>query len=191
VQAEPRKVTNVNNREFRPAFRPVLCRAGRGYLRPGTRATSDPQFDLPMRKATSAVSWTSGPAGQARNRSRVRVVPHGAPTMKLERSEYDGDVLAVAIDPRDPRRWDLVAALAEDLDRGTRRIVLDLGGHRYLTSVRIAAILRLRNHVLELGGSVGIAGLDPQLRQIFRAYHLEGCFRLDRDLPAAVAAARR
>ena len=84
--------------------------------------------------------------------------------------------------------WNLDRLLAELMSRGSDRFVLDLAGHDFLNSVKIAAIIQGRHQVVEGEGQFRVANLEPRMRQIFSILKLERLFNLDESLEDALAA---
>lgn len=54
-----------------------------------------------------------------------------------------------------------------EIGRGARRILLDLGEVAFLSSSGLRALLLIRKELMTLGGELRLAGLQPQVREVF------------------------
>jgi anti-anti-sigma factor len=72
-----------------------------------------------------------------------------------------------------------IRELGEQLDRlikedGHSRLVLNLGGVRYLSSTVLGKLARLEKQLEPRRGRIQLCGLDPLLRDMLRITHLDG-----------------
>lgn len=70
----------------------------------------------------------------------------------------------------------LVEALG---DRPFRRLVLDLGGVRFISSGALAAMIELKKRVGERRGKFALRGVHPDLQNVFRVTRLDLLFEIE------------
>lgn len=102
--------------------------------------------------------------------------------------EQQDGVVVIAVDSGQCTA--LVTVLEPSLAAGARAFVLNLAGVDYLNSMNIAGLITLRNKLQQKGARMELANVKPQVASILRVLKLERLFALDRDLAAAVAAAK-
>ena len=88
-----------------------------------------------------------------------------------------------------------VAAVAEELlelveKQGIRRMVIDLGSVKMLTSQALGMLLTVRQKLSEKNGKVVISGIDPMLYRVFKITNLQAVFDFFENNDMAVAALR-
>jgi anti-sigma B factor antagonist len=79
------------------------------------------------------------------------------------------------------------AALAAAVDRGARRLVVDLVGVTFLDSVGLGILTREAKRVRERGGECVVVADDPRIVRVFEITGLDRVFRIARSLPEAVS----
>jgi anti-anti-sigma factor len=132
-----------------------------GYARAGAVLAS-----LPSGDGRGGVGEEAALAG-GRPRLRVRIIERTA-LIRLEDAEFLFDE-------------EVVRVLGEQLDRliqddGHSRLVVNLGGVRYLSSTVLAKLAWLAKQIEPVGGRIQLCGLDPLLRDMLRITHLDGVF---------------
>jgi anti-sigma B factor antagonist len=58
-------------------------------------------------------------------------------------------------------------------DEGHSRLVVNLGGVKYMSGALLGKLARLANRVQQMGGQIQVCGLDPLLRDVLRHTHLD------------------
>jgi anti-anti-sigma factor len=105
----------------------------------------------------------------------------------MDISEQDG-VTIIRVDGDDCSAiWKSIEAKARG---GHLRLVIDLAGARFLNSVSIAAIIAVRNKLLQSNGSLAVANVPAPVQSVFRILKLERLFDLSLDTTAALARLR-
>jgi len=113
-----------------------------------------------------------------------------SPPLKVETV---GDVAVVAfVEPSivDPI---LIQRLGDDLYRlvdeaGQRKLVIDFGNVRFLSSQTLAVLLTLRKRCDAVGGQVHICGMKTDLHKVFKITKLDSFFDFYASREEAVAA---
>ncbi|MEU8529269.1 MULTISPECIES: STAS domain-containing protein [Streptomyces] len=85
----------------------------------------------------------------------------------------------------------LRVALAEQIEAGARRIVVDCARLRFCDSTGLNALLRARLQAQENGGRVELADLRPPVSRMFEITGAHTVFQVHADLAAALASADR
>jgi anti-anti-sigma factor len=82
---------------------------------------------------------------------------------------------------------ELIALAVED---GCRKLVLSLGPEapECLYSVFLSKLLTVQRRLAELGGSLKLCDVGPEVMSVFAVCRLETCFDFVPDFPAAIAA---
>jgi anti-anti-sigma factor len=70
-------------------------------------------------------------------------------------------------------------------DDGHSRLLINLGGVRYLSSAMLAQLAWLARRVQGIGGQIQLRGLDPLLRDMVRIAHLGGVLDVCEGEPEA------
>lgn len=88
-----------------------------------------------------------------------------------------------------------VAAVAEELlelveKQGVRKMVIDLGSVKMLTSQALGMLLTIRQKLSDKNGKVVISGIDPMLYRVFKITNLQAVFDFFDNNDAAVEALR-
>jgi anti-anti-sigma factor len=107
-----------------------------------------------------------------RPRLRLRVVPRTA-IIRLEDVEF-------LIDEG------IIRELGQHFERlikddGHSRLLINLGGVRYLSSTMLAQLAWLGRRVQPIGGQIQLCGLNPLLRDMVRVSHLDGVLDVCED----------
>jgi anti-anti-sigma factor len=128
---------------------------GRGHT--GT-ALASLASDIDRERRGDDLSPTDG-----RPRLRVRVIERTA-LIRLEDAEFLFDE-------------EVIRELGQQLDRlvkddGHSRLLINLGGVRYLSSAMLARLAWLGRRVQPIDGQIQLCGLDPLLRDMVRIAHL-------------------
>ncbi len=106
--------------------------------------------------------------------------------MPVEVARGEDGVVVITVDNDDILAIDTV--IEARLAAGDRRFLLDLGGHAYINSVRIATVIKARRKVEQAGGRLVLANIGPKLHAIFDILKLDRLFDLDLDHEQARAA---
>ncbi|MBL7965244.1 MAG: STAS domain-containing protein [Flavobacteriales bacterium] len=111
------------------------------------------------------------------------------PTFTLSRSETGGfQVFHLAGRLMDQQQADqLMGALDQELDRGQRSIVLDLGRLQYMNSTGINIMINVLTRTRKAGGDAILAGVSPSVRQLFLVTKLDTVFTIVPEVNDAVA----
>jgi anti-anti-sigma factor len=134
---------------------------GDGYARAGITPPI-----LASADGRGGVGENRAPAG-GQPRLHVRIIERTA-LIRLEDAEFLFDEEAVRV-------------LGEQLDRliqddGHARLVVNLGGVRYLCRTVLGKLAWLAKQVEPLGGRIQLCGLDPVVRDLLRITRLDGVF---------------
>jgi anti-anti-sigma factor len=108
----------------------------------------------------------------SRPRLRMQVIPRTA-IVRLEDAEF-------LIDEG------IIRELGQQLERlikddGHSRLLINLGGLRYVSSTMLAQFAWLARRVQPIGGQIQLCGLSPLLRDMMRASHLDGVLDVCED----------
>jgi anti-anti-sigma factor len=119
---------------------------------------------LPSAAGRGGVGEDAVPAG-GRPWLRVRIIERTA-LIRFEDAEllFDEEVIRV---------------LGEQLDRliqdgGHSRLLVNLGGVRYLSSAVLGKLAWLEKQVAPVGGRIQVCGLDPLVRELLQITRLDG-----------------
>ena len=74
---------------------------------------------------------------------------------------------------------------------GCRKLVLDLGTIKILSSQTLGVLLNMRQKLAPLDGKVVISGIDPRLYRVFKVTKLQDIFEFYDTSAAAVSALRQ
>ena len=107
-----------------------------------------------------------------RPRLRVRVIERTA-LIRLEDADFLFDE-------------EVIQQLGQQLERlikddGHSRLLINLGGVRYLSSSMLAQLAWLGKRAQSIGGQIQLCGLDPLLRDMVRIAHLSGVLEVCED----------
>jgi anti-sigma B factor antagonist len=84
-------------------------------------------------------------------------------------------------------RQELKTMIAERLDQGDRRFVLDFGDTGYIDSSGLGALVTISKQVRERGGELRLGGLNEDLRSLFELTKLDTLFSISRSASEALA----
>lgn len=76
-------------------------------------------------------------------------------------------------------------------DRGHRRILLDFGNVRYLSSAALGKLINLKKKVSRVDGQIKLCSIHPDLIEVFKITRLDTVFDIQHDERAALDAFRR
>ena len=100
--------------------------------------------------------------------------------------EKDSLVVEVAGDIDLRRSLEFQQSLMKLLDRGARRIVLDLAGVPYMDSSGVASLVKLLSRVRREGMDLKLCRLTERVRSIFEITRLDTVFPICASLQEAV-----
>lgn len=83
-------------------------------------------------------------------------------------------------------RQELKQALADALDAGARKFVVDFGPTAYIDSSGLGALVSVNKKVREAGGELRLAGLNEDLRSLFELTKLDTLFAISTTAPEAL-----
>lgn len=113
----------------------------------------------------------------------------GMSQFDYQRIEVDYSKPVTLIKFRDGKILDqlLVKQLAEELrsvvhDEQRNRLLLDLGGVTFLSSAALNNLVILNRHVNKAAGKIVLAGLQPQVREVFTYTGLDRLFAIVESL---------
>ena len=86
-----------------------------------------------------------------------------------------------------------IGAISEELyalveRQGYRRLVVDLGAIKILSSQTLGTLLNLRQKLEAVEGKMVISGVDPRLYRVFKITNLQSVFEFYDDVESAVKA---
>ena len=84
---------------------------------------------------------------------------------------------------------ELLQALTRLVDGGERAVVVDLAGLEFCDSSGLSVLVRVRNRLTELGGSVTLAAATPIVQRVLEVSGLDEIFGTYPSVEAARAAA--
>ena len=84
-------------------------------------------------------------------------------------------------------RQELKTLVAERLEQGDRRFVLDFGETGYIDSSWLGALVTIAKQVRERGGDLRLGGLNDDLRQLFELTKLDTLFSISPSASEALA----
>ncbi|HET9151718.1 MAG TPA: STAS domain-containing protein [Gemmatimonadales bacterium] len=84
-------------------------------------------------------------------------------------------------------RQDLKALVAQRLEKGERRFVLDFGETGYIDSSGLGALVTLARQVRDQGGDLRLGGLNEDLRTLFELTKLDTLFTIAPSASEALA----
>lgn len=92
-----------------------------------------------------------------------------------------GDRLDVAIHGRldVSNRRQLKSVVLDELERGARRVRLDLAETEYTDSSGLGVLVSLSRSIRELGGDLRLANLNEEVQTLFSLTKLDTIFRID------------
>lgn len=95
------------------------------------------------------------------------------------RKESDG-VVVIGVDGQliVSNRHELKERVAEAVDFGTRRILVDFTNTGYIDSSGLGALVSLAKKLREAGGELRLAGLNADLRTLFELTKLDTLFNI-------------
>lgn len=102
----------------------------------------------------------------------------------MQVSEESGAVIVMVDQNGCNEIWSTIESQVGD---GRNAVVLDFSEVDYLNSINIAAIITLRNKVMQNGGRMALTGLKDQIASIFRVLKLERMFDLTQTRDEAIA----
>ena len=110
----------------------------------------------------------------------------------LQVRTVDGVAVARLVDAEILFAEAAVHALGDELDdlvvrQGQTRLVLDLGGVRYMSSAMLAKLVALEQKARQAGGRLRLCGVGPTVRDILGVSHLDRVFDIDEDEQSALA----
>ena len=82
---------------------------------------------------------------------------------------------------------DLEKRLVGHMDRGERRLVIDMGGIEYISSAGLRVLLLLAKRLRAAGGDLVLCALGPAVRQVFELAGFLPIFRLEATREQALA----
>lgn len=80
----------------------------------------------------------------------------------------------------------LKGAVADAVDRGARRVVLDLSSVRYIDSTRLGEVIAAHVSLSRVGGQLRLAATPPRIAELFAMAGLDGVFARYPTVEAAV-----
>ncbi|MEO8479797.1 MAG: STAS domain-containing protein [Gemmatimonadota bacterium] len=83
-------------------------------------------------------------------------------------------------------RQELKQALADALEAGARKFVVDFGPTAYIDSSGLGALVSVNKKVREAGGELRLAGLNEDLRSLFELTKLDTLFAISNTAPEAL-----
>lgn len=104
--------------------------------------------------------------------------------------ELNGDVLVIEL----PARLDAVGVasieskLSETISAHKGKVLADLGNVNFVASLALRMLLTNLKTVQQLGGDLRLAGLQPQISEIFRKSRFDTLFKIYPDRETALAA---
>jgi anti-sigma B factor antagonist len=72
------------------------------------------------------------------------------------------------------------------IERGARRMVVDLVGLSFIDSVALGALTKAANRIRAAEGECVVVVDDPRIRRVFEITGLERIFRIERSLAEAI-----
>lgn len=75
-------------------------------------------------------------------------------------------------------RQELKTLVAEQLEKGDRRFILDFGETGYIDSSGLGALVTIAKQVREHGGDLRLSALNDDLRQLFELTKLDTLFSI-------------
>jgi anti-sigma B factor antagonist len=75
-------------------------------------------------------------------------------------------------------------------DSQPRKLVIDFSQVRFFSSQMLGLLVDLWRRMKDVGGSLTISGIDPQLTRVFRITHLDKLFNFYDNTESAVASLR-
>lgn len=106
------------------------------------------------------------------------------------KTEHYGEVLVIEL----PARLDAVGVaaiesqLAETISSHKGKILADMGDVTFVASLALRMLLTNLKAVQKEGGDLRLAGLQPQIAEIFRKSHFDTLFKIYPDRESALAA---
>jgi anti-anti-sigma factor len=115
----------------------------------------------------------------------------GPPVMLLatEIFEFEPDITGISCSGRftlGTRLSETEAMIQSMLDRGVRKLVLDLTHVDFVDSAGLGIIMRICGEMESRGGCVRIAGPHEQVQRLFDITHTSGILAIDPDLVTSV-----
>jgi len=101
--------------------------------------------------------------------------------------QEDHIAIVVVLESECGSLWSTIQPL---LATGLRAVVLDFQSVVYLNSMNIAAVISLRNKLMEKKVGLLLGGVQPNIRSVFRILKLGRLFNLDLAVADAVTAAK-
>ncbi len=82
---------------------------------------------------------------------------------------------------------DLIDQIEKLLDRGRRKLILDMAGVEYVDAAGLGLLVRCHRRVVSQGGRFIVTGLRSKVRQMLRLADLCQCLEQVQELDQAVA----
>jgi anti-anti-sigma factor len=102
---------------------------------------------------------------------------------------YDPDISGVSCAGRftlGTRLSELEAIIQSMLEKGSRKLVLDLTNVDFVDSAGLGIIMRIYGEMTEVGGHFRISGAHEQVRRLFDITHTSAILPVDPDLITSV-----
>jgi anti-anti-sigma factor len=101
----------------------------------------------------------------------------------------EGDVLIVAVEGRiDSTTCKQLEDILPERVQENARVLLDLGDVQYVSSAGLRVMLKAAKIVRSTGHDLVLAGLIPQVHEVFQVIGFDSLFRILPDRAAALAA---
>ena len=101
----------------------------------------------------------------------------------------EGDVLVVAVEGRiDSTTSKQLEDVLPERVQASRRVLLDMSDVQYVSSAGLRVLLRAAKAARGTGHDLVLAGLLPQVHEVFQVIGFDSLFRIVHDRAAAMAA---
>lgn len=109
--------------------------------------------------------------------------------LEIQQADRDG-VQLIKLDGEagSAEAWEVAAVVSRLLESRPNRIVFDLAGLSFISSLALGELIRLANELARFQCRVALAGMSPKIHEVLRVLRIEQYYELYESPAAALAA---
>ena len=108
----------------------------------------------------------------------------------FQRKETEKGILVIEVSGRLDNETNqyFFDCVKDAIEAGSNKIVIDLAGLGYVSSIGLSALVRARSRAAKAGGKIFLANIENQVLEVLRLVHFDKIFNIYESEAEAIAA---